>query len=161
MSSAQSSGEYVRNVVMSASPEQLQLMLYDGAIRYGLRALDAIRGKDREAAFNALDHAQRIVLELNHGLRPEANPELVARIVSLHNFVFRKLVEANVEQAEQPLDDALTILRHQRETWAMLIDRVRLLRASAGGEGGGGPLGASPGTASAGVEAGESITLEA
>ena len=54
------SQEYLKNTVMTASPEQLQLMLYDGAIRFATRGRDALSRKDYEGAYNSLERAQRI-----------------------------------------------------------------------------------------------------
>ncbi|UCG17857.1 MAG: flagellar protein FliS, partial [Phycisphaerales bacterium] len=41
---------YLRNAVMTATPEQLHLMLYDGAIRFTLQARDAIEARDYEGS---------------------------------------------------------------------------------------------------------------
>jgi flagellar protein FliS len=121
---ASPSQEYLKNAVLTATPEQLQLMLYDGALKFAARARDAIRAKQREAAFHALERAQLIVLELSNGIRREVNPELADRMSAIYNFVFRRLVEANVHQDEKALDDALRILRYERESWQMLIDKL-------------------------------------
>lgn len=117
--------EYVKNAVMTATPEQLQLMLYDGAIRFTLRGAEAIRAGDREAAFNNFDRAQQIVLELRNGLRREVNPELADQMSALYGFIHSRLVEANMQQSEAAVEDALRILRHQRETWVLLIEKIR------------------------------------
>ena len=118
------SQEYLKNAVMTATPERLQLMLYDGAIRFAAQGLEALRNKDREGAFNALERAQRIVLELGNGLRREVNPELADQMAALYSFIYRRLVDANMQQDEQAIDDALSILRHQRETWLMLMEKL-------------------------------------
>ena len=49
---------YLRDAVMTASPEQLQLMLYDGCIRFALQARDAIEKKDYETSYEKLTRAQ-------------------------------------------------------------------------------------------------------
>lgn len=122
---ANPSQEYLKNAVLTAPPEQLQLMLYDGAIRFTTRGLDALRAKDREAMFNALDRAQRIVLEMANGLRRDINPDLADQMAALYNFVYRRLIDANLNQDEKALDDALRILKHQRDTWVMLMEKLR------------------------------------
>jgi len=109
---------------MTASPEQLQLMLLDGAVRYAQRGREALQKGDIEEAFNALERAQRIVLELNSGLRREVNPELVDQMAALYDFVYRRLIDANIHREIEAADDALRILRHQRETWSLLIERL-------------------------------------
>ena len=118
------SHEYLKNAVMTASPEQLQLMLYDGAIRFAVRGREAMEAKDRENAFESLDRAQRIVLELVNGVNREANPELANQMIALYNFVYRRLIDANLEQDPVALEEALRILRHQRETWVLLMEKL-------------------------------------
>jgi flagellar protein FliS len=122
--SAKASQEYLRSVVMTASPEQLQLMLFDGAIRFTLRGKEALEQDDIEGAFNGFERAQRIVLELHNGLRREVAPQLVDQAAALYDFVYRRLIDANVHRDSQAADDALRILRHQRETWLMLLERL-------------------------------------
>ena len=116
---------YLRNAVMTAGPEQLQLMLYDGAIRFASQAREAIEKKEIENSFNLLTRAQNIVREMENGLRHEVSPELCSQMASLYRFVFGKLVDANVNKDVQAVDDALKVLRHQRETWAILADKVQ------------------------------------
>lgn len=121
---SQASKEYLRNAVLTATPAQLQLMLYDGAIRFAARGKSALADKDYETAFNSLERAQRVVLQLSAGLRREINPQLCDQMASLYNFIYRRLIEANVQHSTRAVDEALTILRHQRETWVMLMDRL-------------------------------------
>lgn len=109
---------------MTASPEQLQLMLLDGAIRFTLRGRDALERDEIEGAFKGFERAQRIILELGNGLRRDVNPELVDQVAALYDFVYRRLIDANIHREIQAADDALRILRHQRETWAMLIGKI-------------------------------------
>jgi flagellar protein FliS len=123
------STEYLRSAVLTATPEQLHLMLYDGAIRFATRGGEALRAGDREAAFHAFERAQLIVLEMINGIQPEANPELGDRMLALYSFVYRRLVDANVKRDEQAVDDALRVLRHQRETWVMLLEKVQKEKA--------------------------------
>ena len=122
---ADASKQYLRNAVLTATPEQLQLMLFDGAIRHAMSGQEAIAAKDIEGMFNALDRAQRIVLQLAAGLRREANPQLVDQMSALYDFIYRRLVDANMKRDATAVDDALRILRHQRETWVLLMEKVK------------------------------------
>jgi flagellar protein FliS len=121
---ANASQQYLKNAVMTAGPEQLHLMLLEGAIRFATRGKEAIEQKDVEAAFNALERAQRIALELSNGLRREVNPQLVDQMAALYAFVYRRLLDGSVQRDAQAVEDALRILRHQRETWVMLIEKL-------------------------------------
>lgn len=131
MSSRKASSEYLKNAVMTASPEQLQLMLYDGAIRFTLRGRAGLESKDYEVAFNGFERAQRIVLQLIAGLNRDVNPRLVDQMRSLYHFIYDRLVEANARHNIQAVDDALRILRHQRETWALLLNKLARERRQA------------------------------
>lgn len=118
------SNEYLRNAVMTATPEQLQLMLYDGAIRFARQARKAIMEGDRETSCEKLIRAQKILIEMRNGLRHEVNPELCKQLAALYDFIYDRLVNANMRRDTTAIDEALEILHHQRETWQMLIDKI-------------------------------------
>ena len=119
---------YLRDAVMTATPEQLQLMLYDGAIRFALQARDAIEKKDYETSYLRLTRAQHIILEMQNGLNYEVNRPLCERMAAIYNFLYRKLIDANINRNVQDIDDALKVLRVERETWQILVDKVSKMR---------------------------------
>lgn len=121
--------EYLKTQVMTASPEMLTLMLWDGAIRFTERAKLAIQNKEIENSYNNLLRAQKIVLELNNTLKHEHNPALCEKISALYMFIYRKLVDANLHKNMDAVDDALKIMRLQRETWHLLMSKVGEERA--------------------------------
>jgi len=125
---------YLRDAVLTATPEQLQLMLYDGAIRFSLQAKDAINDKDYETSFEKLTRAQQIILEMRNGLNYDVNRELCERMASLYLFLHNKLVDACVNRDAQAIDDALRVLRIERETWQMLCDKLASARKEQPGD---------------------------
>ncbi len=149
----QTENPYLRDAVMTASPEQLQLMLYDGAIRFASQARDAIQAGEIENSYNLLTRAQNIVREMENGLRHEVAPELCSQMAALYRFVFSKLVDANVYKESGFVDDAIKVLRHQRETWAVLINKIQESQV----EGDGPRAGPQPGQA---VPQADSISCE-
>lgn len=120
---------YLRDAVLTASPEQLQLMLYDGAIRFTRQGLKGIEEQNWEQSFNAFNRAQQIVLELLNGLNYDVDRELCTRMASIYNFIYRKLIEACTHRECMAAKDALGLLEFQRETWVLLIERLRQERA--------------------------------
>lgn len=118
------SNEYLRQAVLTATPEQLQMMLYDGAIRFARQARDALAQNDLSTSCEKLIRAQKIVLELDNGLRPDVNPELCRQLSQLYRFVYRRLIDANIRRDTAALEEALRILEHQRETWKLLLERI-------------------------------------
>jgi flagellar secretion chaperone FliS len=121
---------YLRAKVFTATPEQLQLMLYDGAIRFAEQGRLAIEKKSFEESYNALSRAMKIIVELSSSLNHKIAPDLCGKLASLYNYVHRNLIKASTERNVQPVEDALRILRHQRETWAMLLDQLGKQKAA-------------------------------
>ena len=122
---------YLRTKVFTATPEQLQLMLYDGAIRFTEQGRAALEKKNYEQSFNLLTRAQRIMAEMAASLKHEVAPELCGKLSALYNYVYRKLIEANIHHTLEPLDEALNLLRYQRETWTMLLQQLGQQKAGA------------------------------
>ena len=119
---------YLRDAVMTATPEQLQLMLYDGAIRFATQARDAIEKKDYETSYLRLTRAQHIIIELQNGLNYEVNRPLCERMAAIYSFLYRKLIDANINRSAADIDDTLNVLCIERETWQLLVDKVSKLR---------------------------------
>jgi flagellar secretion chaperone FliS len=116
---------YLRDAVLTASREQLQLMLYDGAIRFTRQGIKGLEDQDWEQCFNGFNRAQRIVLELLNGLNHEVDRELCSRMAGIYNFIYRKLVEACSLRNAVPANDALGLLEFQRETWVLLMEKLK------------------------------------
>ena len=99
-------------------------MLYEGTIRFAQVAREQLLDRNYEKAQAAFERVDAILGELHAGLRPESNPELCDRFAALYNFASRKLLEANFTHSIVPLDDALAILQHLRETWVMVLGAI-------------------------------------
>jgi len=123
--------EYLRNAVLTATPEQLHLMLYDGAIRFTRRGVEGLEKKDLEGAYQGFSRAQRIVLEMLNALNYDIDEALCKRMAGLYQFIYNKLLEASVEHSASSAAEALRILEYQRETWVMLINRLQNEQAGA------------------------------
>ena len=102
--------EYLETCVMTAQPHQLHLMVLDGAIRFAKRADAAIGETDYETAHLALSSSRDFVAELISGLDRAHAPELVDRLKALFVFVYRHLIQADLEHDSQLVRDALKIL---------------------------------------------------
>jgi len=127
----QPSTQYLKTQIMTAPPEMLQLMLWDGAIRFAEQGKEAIVRKDIEGSYKSLLRAQKIIIEMTTTLRHDASPDLCGKLAALYNFMYRRLVDANLTKDPVAVDDALKVMRHQRETWAMLMDKLAKERAQA------------------------------
>ncbi len=115
---------YLQSKVMTASPEELVLMLYDGAIRFMNQAVINIEGDNKQAAHESSIRAQAIVTELMGGLNMDI--DLSANLMSLYDYLHYVMVEANINKDAQQGRQAIELLRELRETWqeAMKLHRA-------------------------------------
>ena len=127
----QAAQNYLRMRVMTATPEQLQMMLYDGAVRFAEQAKAALLERNYEKSYTAISRVQKILTELSCTLKHDVHPELCGKLASLYSFAYRKLIEANVRHTVESVDEALNVLRFQRETWALLLEQLGKTKAAA------------------------------
>ena len=114
---------YKQNTVLTATPEELTLMLYEGAIKFMRIAKYSIENKEMERAHSSLIRAQDIILELNYSL--DMNYEISNDFRSLYNFIHEKLVDANINKEIQPIDEALEIAEEMKETWKEVMKQIK------------------------------------
>ncbi len=128
---SQAADSYLRTKVLTATPEQLQMMLYDGALRFCEQARDFLVQKKWEQSYNLISRVQKILVEMNCSLKHDVLPELCGKLASLYNYAYRKLIEANTGHKVEAIDDAIQVLRYQRDTWAMLMQQLGKQKAAA------------------------------
>ncbi len=133
MSQMPKSNPYLKTKVMTASSEELRLMLFDGAIKFCRVAEDAIGRKQYEDSYNAMMRAQKIVLELSMSLNYAVDPDLCSKMASLYIYIYKLLVDANLSREVKPLGEAIGLLEYERETWQLLINKVNKEGAGMGG----------------------------
>lgn len=143
------SNAYLRTRVMTASQEELRLLLFDGALKFCRQGLDALSRADWEATYNALTRAQKIIMELSSGLDHSAAPELCERLDALYTYIYRRLVDANMERDSAAVNEAIRLIEYERETWAMVVKKLREEQGKAGA----GPAGESTAVPEGGGEA--------
>ncbi|MEM6503973.1 MAG: flagellar export chaperone FliS [Planctomycetota bacterium] len=121
---------YLRNQVLSAKPEELRLMLFDGAIRFLNVGRKGLESKDYNVSYTNISKAQKIVLELSNSLNRDVMPEVTEKLSALYTYIYRLLVDASTTRETKPLDEAVSLLKYERETWAMLIEKAKGAPAS-------------------------------
>ena len=111
--------QYQKNKILTASPAEITLMLYEGAIKFCNVAIIAIEQNDIEKAHNNIRKTQRIIEEfqitLNHDY---AVSEDFDRI---YNYLLRRLREANIKKDKEILEEVLEHLRSMRDTWKQVM----------------------------------------
>lgn len=117
---------YRANSVLTASPGQLVLMLYDGALRSLALAREGFSRPERDTrrieVINAqLLKAQNIILELQSTLNHEAGGEFARTMDQLYDYYARRLWEANIHKKEEPVIEVERMLRELRDGWAEML----------------------------------------
>lgn len=129
MSHADTTTAYLRSKVMSASPEELRLMLLDGALRFAHQARNGLELKNYEMTYSGFSQCRAIIVELMSSINDAANPELADKVKSLYGFFFSELIAASHDKDIQKLDKVIELLEYERETWTMLMDQLAAERS--------------------------------
>lgn len=119
MNFAASPQAYRESAVLTAPPERLVVMLYDGAGRFLLQAASAMREGDVPVAHERLRRAERIVEHLLATL-DMSQGEIAERLEAIYAFCLRLLAEARMGQDAAKLDAVAELLGELRESWAEL-----------------------------------------
>ncbi|MGE3108453.1 MAG: flagellar export chaperone FliS [Phycisphaerales bacterium] len=122
---------YLANKVLSASPEELRLLLLEGAIRFTRYGREGLARKDYEASYTGFSQARNIVMELINSIKPEVSPELCSKISGVYTFIYTLLIEAGHERNIDKADNAVQLLDYERETWVMLMEKLAAERTGA------------------------------
>lgn len=117
--------QYKQNNVMLASPEELTLMLYNGAVKFTNQAMYAIDEKNISKAHEAIMRVRDIIMELNMTL--DMKYEISGQLRALYNYIIRLLTEANIRKEKVHLQEALELITELRDTWkeAMVLAKKK------------------------------------
>ncbi len=107
--------QYANNRIMTASPPELTLMLYEGAIKFCNIAIDAIGNKDIQRAHTNIVKAQNVIDYLTQTL--DMKYPVAKDFENIYTYLSRRLVEANVSKDPEILKEVAEHLRSVRETW--------------------------------------------
>ena len=114
--------QYNNSKIMTASPAELTLMLYEGAIKFCNIALVAIEHKDIEKAHNNIVKVQKIVQNFRDTLDPSY--PVSKDFEKIYVYLLRRLHEANMKKDPEILTEVLTHLRSMRDNWKEVMKKV-------------------------------------
>ena len=115
VNNAEGYNAYLRSKVMTATPAELTLMLYEGAIKFVNKAIMSIEKDDVMGAHNNLMKTQRIIEELRASL--DHKYPVAKDFDTVYEYILRRLVEANIKKDKDILEEVLEHLRTMRDTW--------------------------------------------
>jgi flagellar protein FliS len=114
--------EYKNNAVMTASKEQILIMLYDGAIRFVRQARLGMEENRVAEKVNGINRAMAIITEFSNTLNHEIGGEIAADLSRLYDFMIRELVTANARNDITRLDPVEKILLDLRGAFCGAIE---------------------------------------
>lgn len=106
---------YATNKILTATPAELTLMLYEGAIKFCNIAVKAIEEKDVEKAHTNILKAEKIIEEFQATLNHKY--AVAEDFNNVYNYINERLVLANMKKDKEILEEVLKHLRTMRDTW--------------------------------------------
>lgn len=116
--------QYRQTSIQTAPPEQLVVMLYDGAIRFLEQAKVAMR--DGRDASDSIGRTQDILVELLASLNRSAG-EVSNNLSVLYEFWIQRLFQAMARRDVKMVDEVSTMVRDLRESWAAIAQQKRIV----------------------------------
>ncbi|WP_302766240.1 flagellar export chaperone FliS [Roseburia inulinivorans] len=106
---------YANNKIMTASPAELTLMLYEGAIKFANLAVAGIEENDIQKAHTNIMKVERIIEEFQATLNHKY--PVAKDFDNVYNYLLIRLKEANVKKDKEIMEEVLKHLRTMRDTW--------------------------------------------
>ena len=113
---------YQKNSVQTASPSKIIWMLYDGAIKFCYMTQVAIDEKNIEKANLNIQKAQKIIVQLRVSL--DTKYPVSQEFDKVYDYIYRRLVEANMKKDNEILEEALKHIKTMRETWVEVMRKT-------------------------------------
>ena len=107
--------QYNNNKILTASPAELTLMLYDGCIKFCNMAIMAIDAKDVPKANTNIQKAEKIIGEFKMTL--DHKYEVAKDFDNIYDYLLMRLHEANMMKDRTILEECVGHLRSLRDTW--------------------------------------------
>lgn len=114
---------YKMQQIMTASPEQLTLMLYNGALRFVEESIQALENKDYPKSHERNLRAQDIVREFMATL--DMKLEISRTWLPLYDYIQFRLIQGNLKKDTEQLAEARSLLREMRDTWVEAMKKAR------------------------------------
>ena len=113
--------EYTQNKIMTASPAEVTLMLYEGAIKFVNIAIVAIEHGEIEKAHNHIKKTQRIIEEFRNTL--DHKYPVAKDFDRIYVYLLQRLFQANIKKDTAILEEINMHLRSVRDTWKEVMKR--------------------------------------
>lgn len=114
--------QYLENHISTATPEQILIMLYDGAIRFTRQAIMAGEQGNQVQKLERISKSLAIVTEFSNTLNHDIGGQIAADLDGLYQFMIRELSAARKDESGKNLKTVEGLLVDLRQTWSEAID---------------------------------------
>jgi flagellar secretion chaperone FliS len=114
--------QYQQNLINTATPEQILLMLYDGAIRFTRQALMASENGNQAEKLGRISKTLAIITEFSNTLNHEIGGQIAADLDGLYQFMIRELNAARKDDTGSKLKTVEGLLVDLRDTWGQAVE---------------------------------------
>jgi flagellar protein FliS len=119
----QAYAQYNNNKVLTASPAELTLLLYEGAIKFCNIAIIGVEQNDVQKTHDNLRKAQAIIEELRSTLNHKY--PVAKDFEEVYKYIYNLLVTANVTKKTEDIEAALVEIRGMRDTWKQVMQKTK------------------------------------
>jgi flagellar secretion chaperone FliS len=111
---------YKQQSILTATPGQLVVMLYDGCLRFLNQSAHAMREGDLAEAGRRMARGEAIIEELLSTLDLEQGGVIASRLQGIYVFCHRQLMEARLQRDADKIDTVVRLLGELRDSWAQV-----------------------------------------
>lgn len=122
MTNKQGYAAYANNRIMTASPAELTMMLYEGAVKFCNIAIDAIDHRDVAKAHKNIVKVENIISEFQATL--DHKYPVAKDFDNVYTYLQQRLLEANIKKDKEILEEVLEHLRTMRDTWKDVMKKA-------------------------------------
>lgn len=115
--------QYNNSKILTASPAELTLMLYDGAIKFCTIAIGAVENKDIEKANLNIQKTERIIDYFRQTL--DMSYPVAEDFERVYSYLGKRLVEANIKKDKDILEEVNGHLHSMRDTWKEVMKKSK------------------------------------
>ena len=126
--------DYKEMSILSAKPERLILMLYDGALRFLRQAIKGLEEKNLEFAHHNMIRTQNILTELIASLNFDKGGEIALNLFRIYEFMHYTLVQANVKKDPEPARKIYEQIKTLRNSWEAALKDQKKASGDSGGD---------------------------
>lgn len=114
--------QYKENQILTASPEQILILLYSGAIRFTRQAIYGLEEENITLFHHGIKKSMAIITEFSNSLDHEIGGEIAENLDALYNFMIKELTLANIHKDIEKLRVVDRLLVHLRGAWEEAIE---------------------------------------